>query len=590
MFEQNTWNKRFRLWFQRQTARQSRTGRLKSQRQKSRGQSLVELALFLPILLILLSGLVEFGFGLNRYINVVEAAREGARYGVDGDPTERDLVPHSGNPAILVANTNCADPDGGGALTATTDYYAKIACVVEQAALPIVFNPAQDDIIITVARVYRDPLCDEPSPPPPAQCVAQILPDPNGLWPDDATLSPNNPTGNPEGSIVGLGARGHWTRYGGSPDGSRFSRVNIQSYIASNSLSSGVLIVEVYYWYDLVLNLPWITPFVGDNILFYTYTIIPVPAGEPRPTATNTPTPTRTPTWTPTPTPTPTDTPTGTPLPTDTPTPTPTDTPTPTPTETIPACIAGRASATLSTVTLSSANNPAWADNTMSMQALVTLKDECGDLILDDRTVTLRSSRNVTTTVDIITGGVNPGTGLYSFNVRSALVGNAVFTAVVGRDSNGDPITITIPLSAAPTGSFVCVAGQPDVSVNSNSVQVAYTNPTQPALNRRLVYLRVEWAGAGSPPAGLRIDRVSFGNTNNILWQPAGGSALTLTINPADWPPTAVNRTIFTGTLRPLQIVFNQSVVSAPGPYRVTAGWDNGAGGSRCDSLPVMVP
>ncbi|MFN2305316.1 MAG: TadE family protein [Anaerolineales bacterium] len=41
----------------------------------NRGQSMVELALFFPVLLILLSGLIEFGFLLNEYLTLMDAAR-----------------------------------------------------------------------------------------------------------------------------------------------------------------------------------------------------------------------------------------------------------------------------------------------------------------------------------------------------------------------------------------------------------------------------------------------------------------------------------------------------------------------------------
>jgi Flp pilus assembly protein TadG len=39
------------------------------------GQSLVEFTIMLPILLILMSGLIEFGFLLNSYLDVIDAAR-----------------------------------------------------------------------------------------------------------------------------------------------------------------------------------------------------------------------------------------------------------------------------------------------------------------------------------------------------------------------------------------------------------------------------------------------------------------------------------------------------------------------------------
>lgn len=47
----------------------------------ARGQSLVELALTLPLLILLLYGLAEFGFLLYAHVQVTNAAREGARAG-----------------------------------------------------------------------------------------------------------------------------------------------------------------------------------------------------------------------------------------------------------------------------------------------------------------------------------------------------------------------------------------------------------------------------------------------------------------------------------------------------------------------------
>ncbi|MBP1920796.1 TadE family protein [Youngiibacter multivorans] len=44
------------------------------------GQSAVEFALVLPLLLVLLLGIIEFGWFLNAKITVTGAAREGARY------------------------------------------------------------------------------------------------------------------------------------------------------------------------------------------------------------------------------------------------------------------------------------------------------------------------------------------------------------------------------------------------------------------------------------------------------------------------------------------------------------------------------
>jgi Flp pilus assembly protein TadG len=55
-------------------------GRLKSQR----GAELIEMALILPLLLLVLVGIVDFGFLFQRYEVLTNAAREGARIAVLG--------------------------------------------------------------------------------------------------------------------------------------------------------------------------------------------------------------------------------------------------------------------------------------------------------------------------------------------------------------------------------------------------------------------------------------------------------------------------------------------------------------------------
>ncbi len=531
---------------------------------KSRGQSLVELALFLPILLMLLGGLIEFGFALNRYINVVEAAREGARFGSDGEPDPdkggRDIVPPPPTPGGT-SNMDCAT---------TTDFYAQIACVVQRAAQPVPINPASDEIAITVARVYRDPRCDEPSPPPGLDCRTSILPDSQGLWPDP-----------PLDNASLIEDPGHW--YWSGNWTSRFDRNRIQSYIDANGLSSGVLIVEVTYYYEFLLKLPWITIFMPDpnGLLFYTYTVVPVPAGEPRPTPTNTPTATSTPTVTMTPTPAGTPTPTATMTPTDTPTPTetatPTDTPSPTATQPCRPLYLDPSKSVLSIA----ANNPAWADNEMNMRVQVQLIDECGAAILDGRPVDLNSSREASGQDAIVQAALVGNT--YYFDVRSTTVGTSTFTAVADQQNPaaGLPLAIT---AAANTGSFVCVSGVREVGANANALQVTYTNPAAPVLNRRLVGLTLTWPGASA----LQLNAISFGNTQNVIWS-GPASPPTLNIGSAQW--SGVNRSIVTGTFRPLLLSFNGPITPGSGSwtYTVSTSWDNGQGGSVCTAAPVTV-
>lgn len=55
--------------------------RFRREAQRERGQSLVELSLALPLLVVLLVGLVEVAFYARTYMVLLEASREGARVG-----------------------------------------------------------------------------------------------------------------------------------------------------------------------------------------------------------------------------------------------------------------------------------------------------------------------------------------------------------------------------------------------------------------------------------------------------------------------------------------------------------------------------
>ncbi|HOV79617.1 MAG TPA: TadE/TadG family type IV pilus assembly protein [Bacillota bacterium] len=59
-----------------------------------RGQALVELALILPLLILLLMGTIEFGRIFHSYLIITNASREGARAGIIGktDTEIRTLV------------------------------------------------------------------------------------------------------------------------------------------------------------------------------------------------------------------------------------------------------------------------------------------------------------------------------------------------------------------------------------------------------------------------------------------------------------------------------------------------------------------
>jgi Flp pilus assembly protein TadG len=105
----------------------STVGRLKSQR----GAELIEMALILPLLLLVLVGIVDFGFLFQRYEVLTNAAREGARMAVlpgynqtdvqsrvcaylttGGVPTKSPCGSAGGNPVVTLSNVNVTVPTG----------------------------------------------------------------------------------------------------------------------------------------------------------------------------------------------------------------------------------------------------------------------------------------------------------------------------------------------------------------------------------------------------------------------------------------------------------------------------------------------
>ena len=99
--------------------------KIKHQMNNTRGQSMVELALVLPILLLLFMGIVQFGFIFNGHITVTSAAREGARLAAVGqnDDAVRDRVQEASSAPLLTVERHnilvSRSVDGGEALSVT---------------------------------------------------------------------------------------------------------------------------------------------------------------------------------------------------------------------------------------------------------------------------------------------------------------------------------------------------------------------------------------------------------------------------------------------------------------------------------------
>ena len=96
---------------------------------RERGQSLVEFALVLPVFLILIFGIVDFGLGLRAWITITNAAREGARVGAvrgDCEAIENQVISTSGGlitsaDQITIEPADC-DGTAGDSVRVTVEY------------------------------------------------------------------------------------------------------------------------------------------------------------------------------------------------------------------------------------------------------------------------------------------------------------------------------------------------------------------------------------------------------------------------------------------------------------------------------------
>ena len=189
------------------------------------GQSLVEFVLFLPIMLMMLAMLVEVGFLVNKYLILVDAAREGARWAVSGDPFD--------NP----------------------DFYSDISTLYTlENSFSIPPDASEIDIVVSVFSLTTPPVGD---------------PTVTNRYPDDDGWSLNE-----EGGRGGGGDK--------KPSAFSIAEVNTRLQGMAGSPSTGVVLVEVFYEHFQALNLPLASQVSALNPLsLHTYTFMPMKKAAP---------------------------------------------------------------------------------------------------------------------------------------------------------------------------------------------------------------------------------------------------------------------------------------------------------------------
>jgi hypothetical protein len=223
-------------------------GSLKAGTGKERGQSFVEVALIIPVLLVVLAGLTEIGFYMFAYLNALDLTREAARFA-----STRDYK------VQLLANPNPSQLPMSACTDSVLHYYYDTACFFVDPQLNpyIPLTPSNyDDVTISVFSVNDD------------NTIGQRFPKPSGVW----SLYNNNWQKDCNGNVVST-----------QPD---FTNAKIQSdFLSSAPHAKGLVLVEVYYCYHQVLNLPFFSQFFPNPARIHAYSIMPAPEAIPTPTA-----------------------------------------------------------------------------------------------------------------------------------------------------------------------------------------------------------------------------------------------------------------------------------------------------------------
>lgn len=216
-------------------SRLTQKSRSKNGMQDTKAQSLVEFAITLPLLILLFTGMVEFGFMLNTYLSVQDAVRSTARrystinpFDANGDVDPTFYVSAAEYAIDLLAPAG--DPD----------------------SRQIVLESDRDNILISLIGVEVDETTD----------------------PDSIVTIERFFTGE------------YYKHFDDTDPPTLYPDSSIGDFLTANDAEpsdSGLLIIEIYYGYEGTLNLPWTRPFFSpDNpSMLYVSAVMPTIYAKP---------------------------------------------------------------------------------------------------------------------------------------------------------------------------------------------------------------------------------------------------------------------------------------------------------------------
>ncbi len=298
----------------------------------ARGQSLVELTLTLPILLVMLLGLAEIGWYANNYLTLLDVVREAGRVGASsvrdpmdwpiGDELKYYRMDCEDDPDFLEKqatdnNTEWLGPSDlvnwGFIATTASDrpfgYYDYVACTVIGNMAPLKFDDKKDDIAISVfsffvlnqgtaaatVRVYGR------YPARANECEINDPYDPFD-WNRDGAGNGYGEAGEPyydpgSDNIRGYVFRGnHRMNFPGASQqclGSSFSVMDVEKLLdftgdpdrtrkIEQTTNYGLVLAEIFWSHRQLFGLPWfnIGP-LEDGQTIHVWAFFPVSAAEP---------------------------------------------------------------------------------------------------------------------------------------------------------------------------------------------------------------------------------------------------------------------------------------------------------------------
>jgi hypothetical protein len=296
-------------------------------RRARRGQSLVEMTLIMPILLVMLLGLIEIAWLANHFLILMDVTRSAARFGATGDPLDwPDGEEHN------LERMDCDTLDGGsyvdfpdnhvflpitdrshlpGVFVDGADspigYFDGVACAAVQNMAPLIFDTTKDDLAVSVFAFVSEDIDTDGNveiritgrfPARQNECSNEPY-DPfdvnhNGSYDpreDQGRMYDGveevGPADNDE-NIRGYVLTGHH-EVSDAPGciGSEFSTQEVEDLLNGASTeenqytpNNGLLLVEMFWHHRQLLQLRWFTA-IGDNFELHVWSMYPVTAVEP---------------------------------------------------------------------------------------------------------------------------------------------------------------------------------------------------------------------------------------------------------------------------------------------------------------------